>query len=52
MAAKVNHHYIPQFYLRGFSEGVGRQARVFTFDQGSKKVFPTIVRNVGSNKAL
>lgn len=50
MAAKANHHYIPQFYLRNFSAGIGRQAQVFVFDSNSKKSFTTLVRNIGSRR--
>ena len=50
MATKANHHYIPQFYLRGFSAGVGRQAQVFVFDSDTKKSFTTLVRNIGSRR--
>lgn len=50
MAEKANHHYIPQFYLRGFSNGVGRKAKVFVFDSSTNKSFETLVRNVGSKR--
>lgn len=50
LATKANHHYIPQFYLRGFSAGVGRQAQVFVFDSDTKKCFTTLVRNIGSKR--
>ncbi|NUB43861.1 DUF4238 domain-containing protein [Fertoebacter nigrum] len=50
MATKANHHYIPQFYLRGFSAGIGRQAQVFVFDSDTKKSFTTLVRNIGSRR--
>lgn len=50
LATKANHHYIPQFYLRGFSAGVGRQAQVFVFDSDTKKSFTTLVRNIGSKR--
>ena len=50
MATKANHHFIPQFYLRGFAEGIGRQARLFTFDRETKRSFTTKVRNVGSTR--
>lgn len=50
MATKANHHFIPQYYLRGFAEGIGRQARVFTFDSETHKAFTTLVRNVGSRR--
>jgi len=50
LADKANHHYVPQFYLRGFSDGLGRKARVFTFDQSTNKSFTTLVRNVASKR--
>jgi hypothetical protein len=50
LANKSNHHYIPQFYLRGFSAGTGRQAQVFVFDSGTKKSFTTLIRNIGSRR--
>ena len=50
MAVKANHHYIPQFYLRGFAEGAKRKAKVFTFDSSTKLAFTTLVRNVGSKR--
>lgn len=50
MGEKANHHYIPQLYLREFSDGIGRRARVFTFDAEEKRTFPTRVRNVGSQR--
>lgn len=50
MASKINHHFIPQFYLRNFADGTGRQARLFTFDYESKRNFTTRVRNVGSKR--
>lgn len=51
MAGKANHHFIPQFYLRNFSPaGDGRKAKVFCFDQSTRKSFETLVRNVGSRR--
>lgn len=50
LATYANHHYIPQFYLRGFSDGVGRKAKVFVFDSDSKKSFSTLVLNIGSKR--
>lgn len=50
LATKANHHYIPQFYLRGFSGGIGRHAQVFVFDSDTKKSFTTLVRNIGSRR--
>lgn len=50
MGAKANHHYVPQFYLRNFADGVGRKARVVFFDEKTKRLEPTLVRNVGSKR--
>lgn len=51
MSDTVNHHFIPQFYLRNFSAGCDRRkAKVFTFDQSTLKTFETLVRNVGSRR--
>lgn len=50
MGAKANHHYVPQFYLRNFAEGVGRQARVVFFDNDTHHLGQTLVRNVGSQR--
>ncbi|CDZ67920.1 YbcA protein [Neorhizobium galegae bv. orientalis] len=51
MSDTTNHHFIPQFYLRNFSEGCDRRkAKVFTFDQSTLKSFATLVRNVGSRR--
>lgn len=50
MATKANHHFIPQFYLRGFADGIGRKAKVFTFDSEIRSTFTTLVRNVGSRR--
>ncbi len=48
MGAKANHHYVPQFYLRNFAEGVGRKARVWFFDDETRSAGQTLVRNVAS----
>ncbi|TPK72304.1 DUF4238 domain-containing protein [Mesorhizobium sp. B2-3-14] len=51
MAEKANHHFIPQFYLRNFSVGCDkRKAKVFCYDQSTRKSFETLVRNVGSRR--
>lgn len=51
MSETVNHHFIPQFYLRGFSDaGDKRKAQVFVFDQSTKKSFRTLVRNIGARR--
>jgi hypothetical protein len=51
MSNTVNHHFIPQFYLRGFSEAADkRKAQVFVFDQSTRKSFRTLVRNIGARR--
>ena len=51
MAEKANHHFIPQFYLRNFSVDCDkRKAKVFCYDQFTRKSFDTLVRNVGSRR--
>jgi Protein of unknown function (DUF4238) len=50
LATKANHHYVPQFYLRGFSAGSGRQAQIFVFDSDMKKSFTTLIRNIGNKR--
>lgn len=47
----VNHHFISQFYFRGFSDAVDeRKAQVFVFDRSTKKSFRTLVRNIGASR--
>ncbi len=51
MSETVNHHFIPQFYLRGFSDNADRRkAQVFVFDQSTRKSFRTLVRNIGARR--
>lgn len=50
MSEPVNHHFIPQFYLRNFAEGNGRKAQLFTFDKKTHKSMKPKVRNVGSQR--
>ncbi|MCA0057321.1 DUF4238 domain-containing protein [Mesorhizobium sp. B261B1A] len=51
MSNTVNHHFIPQFYLRGFSDAVDRRkSQVFVFDQSTKRSFRTLVRNIGARR--
>lgn len=51
MSDAVNHHFIPQFYLRGFSDAADkRKAQVFVFDQSTRKSFRTLVRNIGARR--
>ena len=52
MAEKLNvarnHHWIPQFYLRGFCSRTEANSRLWTYDFKSKKAFFPNPRNVGS----
>lgn len=50
MSEARNHHYVPQSYLRGFADGIGRKAKVRVIDLDEMKVFPTNVRNIASNR--
>lgn len=51
MAEKANHHFIPQFYLRGFGTGgEARKAKVFCVDTETSKTFSTLIRNIGSRR--
>jgi len=50
MSEARNHHFVPRSYLGGFSNGVGRQARVFVVDRVEKRAFATTARNVGSQR--
>lgn len=50
MGAKANHHYVPQFYLRNFADGLGRKARVVFFDDDTRRLGQTLVRNVASKR--
>ena len=50
MSEAHNHHYVPQAYLRGFADGIGRQARLMVIDLEDMKTFGTNVRNVASKR--
>jgi hypothetical protein len=50
MAEAHNHHFVPQGYLRGFADGIGRKARVFTVDLAEGKSFTTLVRNIAASR--
>lgn len=50
MAEAHNHHFVPQGYLRGFADGVGRKARVEVIDLEKLTQFRTLVRNVGAQR--
>lgn len=42
----ISHHYIPQFYLRQFSNKRGKDYSIYTFGKILKKIFPTNIKNV------
>lgn len=42
------HHWVPQFYLRGFSNGAGRRAQVYVADLAEEKVFTANIRNIAA----
>ncbi|WP_173088636.1 DUF4238 domain-containing protein [Devosia sp. 1635] len=50
MAEARNHHYVPQGYLRGFADGIGRKARVQVVDIDTLTSFRTLVRNVAAQR--
>ena len=50
MSGARHHHHVPQFYLRGFANGIKRQARVHVIDVRSRRSFTTVVRNIGGRR--
>jgi len=45
-----NHHYIPQFYLRGFTPAMKKKSPITVFDFDQKKMFRTNTLNVCGNR--
>ena len=45
-----NHHYIPQFYLRGFLNPSCKKKQLYVIDKIKKQHFVTTPRNVGSQR--
>ena len=41
-----SHHYIPQFYLRGFSEGSGKRCQIKVMESENGRIFETNPKNV------
>lgn len=41
-----NHHYVPQTYLRAFTDGESKKSKFTVYDVDTKKRFETIPRNV------
>ncbi|QLQ17962.1 MAG: DUF4238 domain-containing protein [Exiguobacterium profundum] len=50
MKEPVNHHFVPQGYLRGFADGTGSKARVWVADRTKADPFPTNIRNVAAQR--
>jgi Protein of unknown function (DUF4238) len=48
MAGKVNHHIVPQFYLRSFANGAGRKARFHAWEKETGASFGAVVRDVAA----
>jgi hypothetical protein len=44
------HHYVPQYYLKGFSVPRKGKHQVFVFDREERKSFPTAIANVAAEK--
>ncbi len=42
-----HHHYLPQFYLKGFTKDKAKKSKLSVIDVKEKKSFETIPRNVG-----
>lgn len=50
MSNTRNHHYVSQFYLKGFSKNGGKKAKLFVYDKEQKKYFLSNPRNVASKR--
>jgi len=46
--AARNHHYLSQFYLKGFTDGRSKKSKLSVIDAVEGKSFSTIPRNVGA----
>jgi hypothetical protein len=45
-----NHHYLPQCYLRGFTDSGGKKGKICVYDLRDKRVFATHPKNVASRR--
>ena len=45
-----NHHYIPQFYLKGFLDPCDPKKQIHVIEKNARRHFPTNPRNVGSQR--
>jgi hypothetical protein len=47
MSTSRHHHYLSQFYLKGFTQGNSKKSKLTVIDLKERKKFETIPRNVG-----
>ena len=45
-----NHHFVPQFYLKGFARPRSKDGRLTVFDLKTRKSFATRPRNVAARR--
>ncbi|MBU1668873.1 DUF4238 domain-containing protein [bacterium] len=50
MSNTRNHHYVSQFYLKGFSKNSGTKAKLFVYDKEQRKYFQSNPRNIASKR--
>jgi hypothetical protein len=50
MSNTRNHHYVSQFYLKGFSKNGGTKAKLFVYDKKQRKYFQSNPRNIASKR--
>ncbi|WP_415396247.1 DUF4238 domain-containing protein [Sulfurimonas sp. CS5] len=50
MSNTRNHHYVSQFYLKGFSKNGGTKAKLFVYDKEQRKYFQSNPRNIASKR--
>jgi uncharacterized protein DUF4238 len=48
---KIHNHYVPKFYLKGFTEESASEM-IFVYQKGTKEPFRTQVKNIGNEKGL
>jgi hypothetical protein len=45
-----NHHFVPQFYLKGFAKPRSKDGKLIVFDLKNRKTFVTRTRNVAAKR--
>lgn len=50
MSSARNHHYISQFYLKGFTKSGGKKSNLHVFDKRQSKYFKASPRNVAAKR--